>query len=106
LAHGIMLRREYLWSVLLGEPGIPRARFVTDPLGVREAFRLRDIPSGKSRRAALRHWVRNHWRKHGRDSEADRAWVRAHMRGATDFTWNGFMCRVEPSRDDMRRNAA
>lgn len=102
-AHGVMLRREYLWSVLLGEPGIPRARFVTDILGVREAFRLRDIPAGASRRAALRHWVREHWRKRGRESEVDRAWVRSHLRGATDFTWSGLNCRIEPSREDLRR---
>lgn len=106
LAHGIELRREYLWSVMLGEQGSPRTRFVTDPLGVREAFRLRDIPPGRERRAALRHWVREHWRRKGRESAQDRAWVRAHLRGATEFTWSGLRCRVEPSREDVRRSAA
>lgn len=104
-ASGVMLRREYLWSVLLGEPGIPRARFVTDILGVREAFRLRDAPPGKERRAALRHWVREHWRKNGRASENDRAWVRQHLRGASEFMWNGLACRVEPSMEDARKAA-
>lgn len=98
------LHEEVEWSVLLGEPGLPRARFLTDPVGVREAFRLRDVPPGKARRAALRHWVSEHWRKKGRDSEADRAWVREHLRGAEDFTWNGLRCRIEPSREDLRRN--
>lgn len=102
LAHGVELRREYLWSVLLGEEGIPRARFVTDPLGVREAFRLRDIPPGRARRDALRHWVREHWRKRGREGAGDRAWVRAHLRGATEFGWSGLCCRIEPSREDAR----
>lgn len=106
LSHGIELRREYLWSVLLGEEGVPRARFVTDPTGVREAFRLRDIPAGKARRAALRHWVRDHWRK-SRDPSADeKTFVRAYLRGATDFGWNGLGCTIEPSREDARLAAA
>jgi hypothetical protein len=55
---GFSLRRRYLWSVLIGEAeDEPRGRFVTDPLGVREVFRLRDVPPGKQRRAALLHWV-------------------------------------------------
>lgn len=103
IAHGIELRREYLWSVLLGEEGLPRARFVTDALGVREAFRLRDIPPGRERRTALKHWVRQHWRQQRIDPEA-KSWVRAHMRGAVDFAWNGLSCRIEPSREDHRRN--
>lgn len=104
-AHGIELRREYNWSVLLGEEGIPRARFVTDCIGVREAFRLRHVPPGKDRRAALRHWVRQHWRQKRTEAEPDKTWVRAHMRGAVDFRWNGLSCRVEPSREDIRRSA-
>lgn len=105
LAHGMELRREYLWSVLLGEEGIPRARFVTDLIGVREAFRLRDVPAGRSRRAALRHWVREHWRMQRDASATDRAWVRAHLRGATEFGWGGLSCRLEPSREDARKAA-
>lgn len=103
LAHGVELRREYLWSVLLGEPGVPRARFVTDPLGVREAFRLRDIPPGKARRAALRHWVKNHWRKRRDPSADERTFIREYLRGVTAFGWNGLGCTIEPSRDDLRR---
>jgi hypothetical protein len=53
LVAGFSLRRRYLWSVLIGEAeDEPRARFVTGPLGVRELFRLRDVPPGKQRRAA------------------------------------------------------
>lgn len=103
LAQGISLRREYLWSVLLGEEGVPRARFVTDPVGVRAAFRLRDIPPGKARRAALRHWVQQHWRKRRDASASDRAFVHEYLRGATDFSWNGLGCQIEPSREDQRR---
>lgn len=101
VAAGLSLRRYYLWSVLLGEGDGPRARFVTDPIGVREAFRLRDIPPGKKRRAALLHWVKAHWRKSRKTSAADRAWIRAHLRGVWSYTWNGLICQIEPSIEDM-----
>lgn len=104
VAHYLSLRREYLWSVLIGEGELPRVRYVTDIVGVREAFRFRDIPEGKKRRAALRHWVRDHWRQFGRESGADRQWIREHLRGAEDFAWSGFRCRIEPSREDARWN--
>lgn len=104
IGQAIELRREYLWSVVIGEEGIPRARFSTDPIGIREAFRLRDIPPGKARRAALRHWVREHWRKNRTTSAADRAFISAYLRGATLFTWDGLSCEIQPSRDDMRKN--
>lgn len=103
VGQGFEIRREYLWSVLIGEAGIPRARFVTDPVGVRAAFRLRDIPPGKERRAALRHWVASHWRQKRDASAADRAFVREYMRGAKSFQWNGLGCTIEPSREDVRR---
>ena len=102
ICHGVMLRREYLWSVLFGEPGIPRARFSTDLIGVREAFRLRDIPPGKDRRAALRHWVREHWRKNRSDKDTA-SWVKQHLRGALDFSWNGLSCRIQPPMELVRK---
>jgi hypothetical protein len=99
---GFSLRRRYLWSVLIGEAeDEPRARFVTDPLGVREVFRLRDVPPGKQRRAALLHWVRAHWRRRRQVTEADKLWIRAHLRGAWSYTWNGLRCEIEPSELDV-----
>lgn len=104
MAHGFALRRQYMWSVLLGsDEGTPRARFMTDPVGAREAFRLRDLPPGKERRAALRHWVRSHWRKRRDLDEPHRAWVREHLRGAENFTWNGLRCQISPSGEDMAK---
>lgn len=101
MAQGISLRREYLWSVLLGEPGIPRARFSTDPTGVRQVFKLRDIPPGKERRTALRHWVSEHWRKRRPPSADDWIFVKAHLRGAHTFVWQNLHCTIEPSRRDL-----
>lgn len=97
---GHALRKWYHWSVLLGEGRGPRARFLTDAIGMREAFRLRDVPPGRARRAALLHWVRSHWRQKRSLSNEDRAWVNAHLRGARSFNWSGLVCQVEPSGED------
>lgn len=102
-AAGLSLRRQYLWSVLIGEGDGPRARFVTDPIGAREAFRLRDIPPGASRRKALLHWVRSHWRKRRELTVSDRAWINEYLRGQSSYVWNGLRCEIEVSRDDLAR---
>jgi len=93
--------REKNWRVHLGYEGSPTISFVTDPVGAREAFRLRDIPNGEGRRKALRHWVEEHWRKQ-RDCEVK---VRSHFRGIESFTWNGLKCRILPSAEDQDRAA-
>lgn len=100
---GTEAARGLFWSVLLGEGLGPRLRLFTSISGARDAFRLRDIPPGRSRRAALRHWVREHQRNVSDDTEADRIWVSEHMRGATEFSWNGLRCRIEPSEFDLAR---
>lgn len=101
ITAGIALRHHYCWSVMLGEGNGPRARFLTDPIGIREAFRLRDIPPGAQRRRALLHWVKAHWRKRRSVSAADRAWVDAYLRGAWSFTWNGLRGQIVPPKDDL-----
>jgi hypothetical protein len=87
--------------VLLGEGVGPRARFVTDVQGIREVFRLRDVPAGQKRRAALLHWVKEHWRKQRCLTANDRIWVRTHLRGTWAFNWNGLHGQIEPSSDDI-----
>ena len=104
LAMGIAFSREYEWRVSLGWTGHPSISFVTDPVGAREVFRLRDIANGQSRRSALRQWIGEHWRRTRRDDREERR-VRAHLRGATQFTWNGLECRIMPSADDLRKAA-
>lgn len=103
IAFTASLTRRYEWSVCLGFEG-PSVRFLTDPVGVREAFALRDVPPGKTRRAALRHWVSEHTRKKRHD-DAALIEVRKHLRGATSFTWNGMRCRIEPSLLDQEQAA-
>lgn len=95
----------YEWRVCLGYAGFPTLGLVTDPEGARAAFRLRDIPNGASRRAALRNWVSGHYRTKptGDDYDGEAIKVIEHLRGATKFTWNGLMCEVRPSAYDLRR---
>jgi len=88
------------WRVILGYEHGPTLSFVTDPVGVRAVFRLRDLPEGKSRREALRHWVRQHWRKRDRDDAETSIEVSEHLRGATRFTWHGLTCRIRVSPAD------
>lgn len=104
-AHACMLTAqqitsEQFWKVRIGWDSLPRITFNTDVLGVREVFRLRDIPNGAQRRAALRHWVGEHWR----ENEKDRIKVRRHLRGAIKFSWNGLQCEIEPSLLDRKDN--
>lgn len=91
------------WHVTLGYVDGLAVGFETDALGAGGAWRLRDIPEGRSRRAAIRHWVSEHYRQSKReDGEATK--VREHLRGAVEFVWNGLRVRIVPSVDDRLRN--
>lgn len=102
LIVGAQFSSRYYWRVLLGYQGHPRIAFMTDPVGAAAAFRLRDIPEGRERRAALRHWVTEHWRKNRTDPSEEHR-VRAHLRGATEFSWNGLRCSIVPAAFDRER---
>lgn len=106
IAIGAELTYRQCWRVSIGLDSSPSVSFPTDPLGIREVFRLRDIPNGKSRRAALTHWVREHWRKKREPGASDVAKVREHLRGASEFSWNGLRCRIVPSGLDQERAAS
>lgn len=102
ISTGLALSLRYQWTVWLGHKDGPRVRLLSDPTGAREVFRLRDIPQGRERRAALRNWVTDHWRK-SRKAEDDAAWVARHLRGAMDFDWNGLRCRIQPPDFDVEK---
>jgi hypothetical protein len=102
LAASLQFSARYEWSVRLGYEGHPTIRFATDPVGAMEVFRLRDIPEGKTRRAALRNWVVQHWRKKHAEP-VDYVKVRRHLRGAETFRWNGLTCVIQPSAFDLEQ---
>lgn len=108
LAAGWALRLEYTWQVDIGILGSEFMISVpTSPEGARNLLSLRDVPAGAPRRAALRHWVRNH-RRVVRRGEVDERTVavRHHLRGATPFEWEDLRGVVRPSPYDLRRAAA
>lgn len=90
------------WHVVLGYDDAPGIRFASSPAGAIECFRLRDIPNGKSRRAALLHWVNAHWRRSlsAADEQSAVVEVRKHLRGQRSFSWNGLRCEIVPSPAD------
>lgn len=102
LALGTEFIRPMHWAVTFGYEGGGSVRCFTDPAGAAETFRLRDIPEGKKRRTALRHWVEQHWRQ---KRDGDLTQVRKHLRGAQKFTWNGLTCLIEPAADDLKKLA-
>ena len=107
MAMSIAFSNFYEWAVWLGFRGFPKIALKTDPQGARAVFRLRDLPPGGGRRAALRHWVESYYRKRptGSDIDGEAIKVIGHLRGNTDFSWNGLECSIRPSEYDLRRLA-
>lgn len=96
---GLSYARDWDWTVSVGRVEGIRIALPTDPQGVIAIFRLRDVPAGKSRRAALLHWVAEHYRRR-RDGGLSE--VRKHLRGQRRFVWNDFECCVSPAASDLR----
>jgi hypothetical protein len=103
---GLQVKIHTMWRVYFKDlDGAMGITFPTDAIGAMEAFRLRDIPPGRTRRAALKHWVRDHYRKR-RVEDLDKAiYVCEHIRGAEQFTWNGLGCKILPAQADIDRIA-
>jgi|GEM_PF-2420777 len=88
--------RRAFWRVYLSLEGGIGVTFSTDEEGIREVFRLRDIPPGHRRRAAILHWVTAHYRQRRQASVESLTFVREHFRGVTQFNWNGLRCVIYP----------
>jgi hypothetical protein len=81
------------WLVRLGQEGLTPITLMTDAVGVKSLFRLRDVPDGMTRRAALLHWVTEHLRRIRRDPDVEIE-VRGHLRGRETFDWFGMRGEV------------
>jgi hypothetical protein len=95
--------RRCVWSIELSMPSAPAVVVSTDPIGAKELLRMRDVPEGKSRREALRHWVKEHWRQNRKDAEVEHI-VRAHLRGQDECEWFGLWCKIVPSEIDRAKD--
>lgn len=77
----------------------PSLTLLTDPTGVKEFWKLRDVPEGKKRRSALLHWVEDHWRKHRHDPDVE-VYVRKHMRGQQVLRQGKMVAKIIPAVSD------
>lgn len=104
IGFAIPLTERYDWHVAFGfaDHG-PRVIFPTNPSGCLALFRSRNLGSGEKRRAALRHWVTNHYRQIGADN-TNLSYIRDHLRGNTRFIWNGLDCELLVSEFDLEKN--
>lgn len=102
-AIGLAVNQTYLWLVEIGQADGPSFCFETEPARLGSIFKLRDVPEGERRRAALKNWVTSHWRTDTRDPEME-VYVRQHLRGAETFSWDGYFCTIHPSRHDLDLN--
>jgi hypothetical protein len=102
IAIAIALRQRYEWAVNIGFEKAPSVRIVTDPTGLKELFRLREVADGRDRRDSLMTWVSDHWRKERRDDDVE-VYVRKHLRGARKFEWRGMECEIVPSQYDLEQ---
>lgn len=99
-AHAtIALLRRYEWHVAMRIDGAPALTFACTPASARSAYRLRDLPTGKSRRDALIHWVSEHYRNPD-------IHVSEHLRGKHVFSWRGIECEIVPSAYDREKEIA
>lgn len=108
-AKSAALTQWYEWQCQFGLDGptwgrLPTVALTCDPVGAQAALRLRDIPPGSSRREALRHWVCEHWRK-AHDPVDPKIHIWPFLRGATEFSFRGLRCRLEPSPYDLKKAA-
>jgi hypothetical protein len=99
MVHQQFLKR-YLWRVVIESAIGPSMSFFTNPSGIRELFRWREIPEGRQRRASIRNWVSDHWRTVDND-EQDRAWIKKHLRGKQQFKWDGFTITVHVPKSEI-----
>jgi hypothetical protein len=106
LERSFALTAEYEWHVHIGfnVRSMPAVSLPSDPVSAKTVFKLRDVPPGKSRRDAIRHWVSGHVRQTMEPNYSE-TYIWPYLRGAEEFTWSGLYCKIEPSKYDLRKAA-
>lgn len=101
LGVAFMMPSFWLAHVRLQESA-PRVSLMTDPTGVKELWKFRDVPDGAKRRDALLHWVNEHWRKKRHDPDVE-GYVRSHLRGSRVFQHGSMSITVDESEEDQSK---
>ncbi len=95
---------EHAWYVKMRvDDAMPGISLFTDPTGIKEYFKFRDVPDGGKRRDALANWVSEHWRQKRDDPDVE-VYVREHLRGKSEFTWHGLHSKIHVPAADVARN--
>lgn len=103
LTTSMAIAMEYFWNVDMRAPQSSLALRV--PMTANMALRMfkhRDKPEGRTRKAALRHLVSEHYRGHAELAEIE-IFVRTHLRGVQSFSWFDMECTIRPSVHDEER---
>ena len=92
----------YNWNVAFGSTkhGL-RLVLPTNPTMALKLFRDRELLEGQNRREALKHWVEHFYRD---DKEQGTVYIRDHLRGNTNFSWNQMPCELMVSAYDLEKN--
>ena len=104
IAFSGALSERYEWHAAFGfHPNGPRILIPTSPSGCLKLFQDREKEEGQTRRAALKHWVNQHYRAHS-ENDDEIIYVREHLRGNTRFIWRGVEVEVLVSAFDLEKN--
>lgn len=104
---GIAFARDLCWRVIITSPCGQSISLPTSYAGAMAAFRNREPEETTGRRKALRHWVRQHYRRKAKQEEVEAdeyVAVRRHLRGRTPFRWMGLDCQIVVPPIDERLN--
>lgn len=96
---GVVFMEPAFWVARVTLDTAPALSLITDPTGVKELWKFRDLPLGAKRRSALLHWVNDHWRMDRHDPDVE-TYVRKHLRGARSFSHGDLSIDVQESRED------
>ncbi len=101
------LRKRYAWQLVFGYAECASISMPVERDALPDLVKLREVPEGKKRRAALANFVAAH-RRRGRSqapTEDPAIWVRKHLRGERFFRWDGLVVEVRPPAFDLERLA-
>jgi|SRR5215472_1798092 len=102
MMFSVAFNARYAWHAALGVANGPRLLIPTNPSGCLALFANRKKGDAEARRAALRHWVHNHYR----ENDQDLIYVRDHLRGTVDFEWYDLIGEIRVSEFDLEKNEA
>jgi len=104
LLLNLQLTEYYEWFVYFTDNTSKLSfKIAIDPCLSKNIFKLRDVPEGKNRRAAIVNFVKEHLRANSNKDKDYKSLVKEHLRGKNQFIWNGFTVGILPAIYDLKR---